>query len=121
MLGWGTIAYGAALSGVAAAAAVRLLLRERHPDVLVVAALSAFIAPFAWNSILRHTGGEFLVDAPIVVFPISFQDTGSGVFTVALSTLLLGFGPLRGVSGQRLALTAGVCGVAALLVDIYLY
>jgi hypothetical protein len=40
---------------------------------------------------------------------------------VALAALLFGFGPLRTANGQRLALTASVCGVAALLVDIYLY
>jgi hypothetical protein len=121
MLGWGSIAYGAVLSGIVAAVGVRFLLRERRPSVLLIAALSALLAPFAWNSILRHTGGDFLVDAPIVVFPISFQDTGSGVFTVALASLALGFGPLRAATGQRLALTAAVCGAAALLVDIYLY
>jgi len=55
------------------------------------------------------------------VFPVSFEDTGSGVFATALSALLLGFGPLHAVSGRRLALTATVCGLAALLVDIYLY
>jgi hypothetical protein len=34
---------------------------------------------------------------------------------------MLGFGPLRQAAGRRLALTAAVCGLAALLVDIYLY
>ena len=58
---------------------------------------------------------------PDVVFPISLQDTGSGVFALALSALLLGFGPLRAATGQRLALTAAICGAVALLVDIYLY
>jgi len=121
MLDWEQIAYGAVLSSIVAVIAVRFVLRERRRSVLLVAGLSALVAPFAWNAILRHTGGDFLVDAPIVVFPISFQDTLSGVFTVALATLLLGFGPLRTANGQRLALTASVCGVAALLVDIYLY
>jgi hypothetical protein len=121
MLSWASIAYGAVLSAILAAVGVRFLLRERRPSVLVFAALSALLAPFAWNAILRHTGGDFLVDAPIVVFPISFQDTGSGVFTVALAALLLGFGPLRAANGQRLALISATCGAAALLVDIYLY
>jgi hypothetical protein len=71
--------------------------------------------------ILRHTGGDFFVDAPGLVFPISFEDTGSGVFATALSALLLGFGPLRTATGQRLAVSASVCGLAALLVDMYLY
>ena len=63
--------------------------------VLLGGAVAAATGPFAWNAILRHTGGDFFVDAPLVVFPISLQDTGSGVFALALSALLLGFGPLR--------------------------
>jgi len=90
-------------------------------SVLVVGALGAAAGPFAWNAILRHTGGDFFVDAAVSVFPISLQDTGSGVFAFALSALLLGLGPLRAASGQRLVLASAVCGVAALLVDIYLY
>jgi hypothetical protein len=74
-----------------------------------------------WDLILRHTGGDFFVDAPGYVFPVSYEDTGSGVFATALSTLVLGFGPLGAATGRRLALTAGTCGLAARLVDIYLY
>ena len=118
---WGAVAYGVVLSGIVAAAGLWLLLRERRASVLVTAALAAVAAPLAWDAILRHTGGNFFVDAPGVVFPVSWEDTGSGVFATALSALLLGFGPLRAASGQRLALTATVCGLAALLVDIYLY
>ena len=121
MLSWGTIAFGAVASGVAAAAGLWLLLRERRLPVLLVGAFGAAVGPFAWNAILRHTGGDFFVDAEISVFPISLQDTGSGVFAFAVSALLLGLGPLRAASGQRLAVASSVCGAAALLVDIYLY
>ncbi len=71
--------------------------------------------------ILRHTGGDFFVDAPGGVFPVSFEDTGSGVVATALGVLLFGFGPLRAASGRRVAVAALVCGFAALLVDVYLY
>ena len=118
---WGAIAYGAAISGVLAAAGVAWLLRERRPSVLICAAVAAAAGPLAWNAILRHTGGDFFVDAPGYVFPISLQDTGSGVFATAAAALLLGFGPLGGATGRRLALATTICGVAALLVDIYLY
>jgi hypothetical protein len=121
MPSWGAIAYGAVLSGLLAAIGVWLLLRERRRSVLITSALAAAAAPLAWNAILRHTGGDFFVDAPITVFPISYQDTGSGVYATALSALLLGFGPLAHASGRRLALTTTVCGLSALLVDIYLY
>jgi hypothetical protein len=118
---WGAVAFGVVLSAIVAAAALWILLRERRPSVLLTAALASLAAPLAWDVILRHTGGDFFVDAPGVVFPISLEDTGSGVFATALSALLLGFGPLRVATAQRLALAASVCGLAALLVDIYLY
>jgi len=100
---------------------VRLLLRERGLAVIVSGGLASALAPLLWDWILRHTGGRFFTDAPGVVFPVSYEDTGSGVFATALSALLLGFGTLRAASGRRLALNATVCGLAALLVDIYLY
>jgi hypothetical protein len=118
---WGAVAYGVALSGLLAALAMAVLLGERRRAVLVTAGLAAAAAPLAWDLILRDTGGDFFVDAPGYVFPVSYEDTGSGVFAAALSALVLGFGPLRAATGQRLALAAAFCGLAALLVDIYLY
>lgn len=121
MPSWGAVAYGVILSAIAAGLAVFFILRERRAAVVTTAAAAAAIAPLCWDLILRHTGGDFFVDAPGVVFPISFEDTGSGVFATALAAPLLGFGPLRNATGRRLGLVATVCGLAALLVDIYLY
>ena len=121
-IGWGSIAYGAALAALLAGVAVALLMRERRPAVLVSAALAAAAGPVAWNAILHDVGGDrFFHDAPIVVFPVSYQDTGSGVFAAAAAVLILGFGALRAASGRTLALASLLCGVSALLVDIYLY
>jgi hypothetical protein len=108
-------------SGVLAAVALRLVLRERRLAVLATGALAALLGPLLWDLILRHTGGAFFVDAPGYVFPVSFEDTGSAVFAVALSALALGTGPQRADAGRRVALAALVCGLAALLVDVYLY
>ena len=122
MLSWGVILYGAALSVVAALALVMLLGRERRPTILVTIAAGTLAGPIAWNAILRATDGrQFFTDAPIPIFPISWQDTGSGVFTLAVLTLALGFGPLRAAPGRRLATLAGLGALGALLVDIYLY
>jgi len=118
---WGAVIWGVAASGVAAVAAVALLWRERRPSVLAATAVAAVLGPLAWDLILRHTGGDFFVDAPGYVFPVSFEDTGSGVFATAIGALALGLGPLRAASGRRVTLTALVCGLAALLVDTYLY
>lgn len=121
MPSWGAVTYGVVVSVVVAVAALRFILRERRSDVLAVAGVAAGLAPLLWDLILRHTGGKFFTDAPGLVFPVSYEDTGSGVFATALAVLLLGFGPMRAESGRRLALTSAVCGLAALLVDIYLY
>jgi hypothetical protein len=122
MLSWGVITYGAALSALAAALLVGFVGRERRPTLLVCAAASAALGAISWNAILHAAhADQFFHDAPIPVFPISWQDTGSGVFSVAVATMLLGFGPLRANSARRLALLALLTGLGALLVDIYLY
>jgi hypothetical protein len=122
VLSWATIFHGALLSGVAAALLAFGVRRDRRFDVLAAAALSGAVGPFLWNAILHRVGGrEFFVDAPLAVMPASWQDTGSGVFTVAVATLLLGFGPVRDESSRRLALLSVLCGVGAFLVDVYLY
>ena len=118
---WGATIWGIAASAVLAVVAARFALRERRHTVLLAAALAAGLGPLLWDLILRHTGGNFFVDAPGTVFPVSYEDTGSGVFATAIAVLLLGFGPLRGATGRRVASSALACGLAALLVDIYLY
>ena len=122
MISWGTILYGALLSAVAAALLVFLVRRDRRLDVLAVAALAGALGPLLWNAILHRVGAsEFFVDAPLSVLPASWQDTGSGVFTVAVAAVLFGFGPTRDEAARRVALLALLCGLAAFLVDVYLY
>jgi hypothetical protein len=122
MLSWGVIGYGAALSALLAAVLVGFGVRERRPAVLVCAAASALLGASGWNAILHAThADQFFHDAPIPVFPISWQDTGSGVFTIAVAAIVLGFGPVRADPARRLAVRAALAGLGGLLVDIYLY
>jgi hypothetical protein len=122
MLPWGAIAYGAALSALLAVALVALAAGQRRPSVLLTIALGAVAGPVAWNAILRATAAnQFFIDAPIPVFPISWQDTGSGVFALAALAVLLGLGPLRAEPAHQVLLPALLGALAALLVDIYLY
>ena len=122
MLPWGVIAYGAVLSAVLAVVLVTVIAHERQAAVLASIAAGALVGPIAWNAILRATNGnEFFTDAPIVVFPISWQDTGSGVFTLAALVVILGFGALRAAPGRRVALLSLLGALGALLVDVYLY
>ena len=134
MIGWGQIAYGAVLSAIAAGLLLTLSsgrLRSTGPGprswlerlpVILAGGISAASAPLAWNAILRATEARsFFVDAPLVVLPASWQDTGSGIYTLALAALVLGAGPLAAEPGRRVAVSALLCGLAAFLVDVYLY
>ena len=121
MIGWGQIGYGAALSA-AIAAAFTALPRGRTRAVVVTGALAAAVGPLAWNAILRAAhGDQFLTDAPVAVFPVSWQDTGSGVFTLAAASLGYGLGPLATQPTRVSIRYALLAALAALLVDIYLY
>ena len=118
---WGATTWGILASAALAAIGVWFLLKERRSSVLVASAAAALLGPLLWDLILRHTGGKFLVEVPGYLFPVSYEDTGSGVFATAIAALFLGFGPLRAEAGRRVALNVVVCGLAAFLVDIYLY
>jgi hypothetical protein len=122
MISWGSILYGAALSALVAGAVLALVSRLKRPAVILASALAAAAGPIGWNAILHAIdGSEFFVDAPIGFFPVSWQDTGSGVFAVAAAALILGLGPQRKDPGQHVALYSLLVGLAALVVDVYLY
>jgi hypothetical protein len=121
VISWGTILSGAVLSAVIAAAAL-VALGERRASVVLVGTLAAFTAPIAWNAVLRATHArEFFTDAPISVIPASWQDTGSGVVTIALTAVFLAVAFPREPLRRAVLRTALVCGVVAFLVDVYLY
>jgi hypothetical protein len=122
MLAWSTILYGAVLSAVAAGVLVVAVRRARSAVPVAVAAVSAAAGAFVWNAILHRVhADEFFVDAPVGIMPASWQDTGSGVFALAAASLAYGFGPLRREPAHLAALLATLCGLAAFLVDVYLY
>jgi hypothetical protein len=115
--------YGAVLSAALAAILIGLAGNRRRPAIVVAAALAAVVMPLAWNLMLRKTGATelFSHDLPFKPFPISFQDTGSGVFTLAGAAMVLGLGPARDETTPRIAHLALLTALAALLVDIYTY
>lgn len=122
MITWTTILYGAALTALVSAAVLGFVVRERRPQVLSLAVAVAALGPVAWNAILRAThASRFFTDAPIPVFPVSWQDTGSGVFALAATSLALGLGPERHSTAATATRLAALAGAAALAVDIYLY
>jgi hypothetical protein len=122
MLSWASILYGAALSAVVAGAAFTILSRPRRPAVILTGALATAAGPLIWNAILRAThASQFFTDAPLRLLPASWQDTGSGVFALAVSAVLLGLGSLAAAPTRRTIGLAMLCGLAAFLIDVYLY
>jgi hypothetical protein len=53
--------------------------------------------------------------------PASWQDAGSGVFAVAATAVVLGLGPLGSQPARRTVALSLLAGLAAFLVDVYLY
>jgi hypothetical protein len=122
MIGWSVILYGAALSALLAAALVGLAARGHRVSAAIGAAVGAAAGPIAWNAILRATHADmFFTDAPVRFMPASWQDTGSGVFALAGAVLILGLWPLRSQPAHKATTYALLAGLAAFLVDVYLY
>jgi hypothetical protein len=122
MISWVQISYGAVLSGILAAVALTFLARPRRLPVALGGGTATVVGAVAWNAILRAAhGDQFFTDAPVTLLPASWQDTGSGVFALATAALVLGAGVLPTAPARRVAGYAAVCGLAAFLVDVYLY
>jgi hypothetical protein len=119
MIAWPTILFGAALSAAFALGAAFLIGRERDPRTLALVLITALAGPIAWNAVLHSRGSAgFFVDAPVIVFPVSWQDVGSGVWTLAAASLLFGVTQDR---ARRALVLSLLTAAAAFLVDIYLY
>jgi hypothetical protein len=122
MITWAAVAFGAVVSGALAGLGTATLARERRPAVLTCVSVTSALAPVAWHTILKETGtGTLSGHAPLPAFPVSWQDAGSAVFTVAAVSLVLGEGPLWAAHGRRVAALALLCGAAALLAGVYAY
>jgi hypothetical protein len=115
--------YGAALSVLAAVLLVAFAGRDRRPQVLVTVGLAAFVMPIWWNLILRWTTATdaFSHDLPFRPFPVSWQDTGTGVFTIAGCAIALSLGACAGERARRAGVLALWAGLGAFLIDIYTY
>jgi len=122
VISWATILYGGGLTFAVVALVIWFAARGEITTV-VVAASASTVGAIAWNAILHSISDAngFFVDAPIAIFPASWQDTGSGVFALAATALALGFGPQRGTPAQAAARLAALAALAAFAVDIYLY
>jgi hypothetical protein len=119
----GSMLYGAGLSAIFAVVLVAGPARVRQPTVLITAALTAFLMPLWWNSILRWTGATeaFSHDLPFRPFPVSWQDTGSGMFTLTGAAVALALIASRREPARTTTKLALWTALAAFLIDIYTY
>jgi len=123
VIDWGQIIYGAALSAIVTAVVFVVVRRERSGQVVALAAAASLVGPLAWNAILHRAATAadgFFVDIPFKPFPVSWQDTGSGVFTLAVAAVVFGLALRDERAGRALSLSV-TAAVVAFMVDIYLY
>jgi hypothetical protein len=118
----GHIDYGLGLTALCEVLLTVGVPRWRRPALIATTSVVAVPAVLGWQYALRTThAAQFFTDLPFRPFPISWQDTGSGVATLALTSLALAYGPMRRQAAPAAASLALAAGVVALLVDIYLY
>jgi len=76
VISWATILYGGGLTFAVVALVIWFAARGEITTV-VVAASASTVGAIAWNAILHSISDAngFFVDAPIAIFPASWQDT----------------------------------------------
>ncbi len=122
MLSNAHIGYGLGLTALFELLLTVAVPRWRHPALIATTTVVSVLAVLGWQYVLRAThAAQFFTDLPFRPFPISWQDTGSGVATFAFTGLALAYGPMRRQPAPAAAGLALAAGLVALLVDIYLY
>jgi len=116
------ILYGPALTALFELILTIAVPRWRRPALILTTTAIAVLAVLGSQYVLRAThASQFFSDLPFRPFPISWQDTGSGVVTLAFAGLALAYGPMRRGPAPAVATLALSAGLVALLVDVYLY
>ena len=92
---------------------------SREKRRFIVAGVTSAVGFALWNLTLNATGAVpyFNVDAPVI--PLSWADVGSGVFAILITALVLGLLTDRDEPGSRVAGAAGIAGLVAIGVDLF--
>jgi hypothetical protein len=111
------IALGAVLTGAATAGALYAWPWSRERRRMMVGALAAVVAFLIWRGALIVANGANLdIDYPLLL-GLSFEDIGTGVMAFLFAALAFGLGIDRDQAARRVVTSAGLVGVAAMLVD----
>src|SRR3954447_5963619 len=114
------IAIFSVVAGVLTAAVLWFAWRwSRVSRRFIVAGVTSTIGFALWNMTLNATGAvpNFDVDAPVI--RLSWADAGSGVFACLVTTLVLGLGTDRSESAGRVVGAAGIAGLVATGLDLF--
>ena len=119
VLPWSRVVFGS-LVGPLVGLIVLGALGERRVRTLGVVAVGTCGGTWLWNAMLnvRHAG-VIDGDIPFRPFPISWQDTGTGVFSFAFAAALLLATTHRDQPGRRTLKIAGIAAAAAFVMDVY--
>lgn len=111
------IALGTILTGAAVAGALYAWTGSRERRRIVVAAFASMIGFLVWRGALIIANGANLdVDYPLLL-GLSFEDIGSGVVAFLFTALALGLGADRDARARLVVTSAGLAGLAAVVVD----
>ena len=111
------IALGTILTGVAVAGALSAWNGSRRRRRIVVAAIASMLAFLVWRGALITANGANLdVDYPLLL-GLSFEDIGSGVMAFFFTALALGLGTDARAQARLVVTSAGLAGLAAVVVD----
>jgi hypothetical protein len=119
VLQWNRVLFGSLIGPLFAVVAL-WVARERQPRTLLITAAGVCAGTWLWNAMLNIRHANVIDgDIPFAAFPISWQDTGTGVFAFGFATAGLLATVNRNQPGHRTLRFAGIASVAALVMDIY--
>ena len=105
------------VAGLLAAGALYAWTWGRARGRFLVAGVATFLGFIAWNLTLNQTEATgFNVDAPVI--RASWADTGSGVMAFASTAIALAVYDHRESAGRVVGASV-ICGLAALVLDIF--
>jgi hypothetical protein len=119
VLPWSRVLFGSVVGSVVGVALL-WLAKERRPPTLLVTAAAVCGGTWLWNAMLNIRHANVIDgDIPFTPFPISWQDTGTGVFAFAFAAAALLATVNRNEPGHRTLKIAAIAAAAALVMDIY--
>ena len=121
VLPWSHIA-GGSIAGTVIGLVILFAIGERDTTTLAATAAGVMAGTWLWNAMLNIRHATVIDgDIPFKPFPISWQDTGTGIFAFAFTTAALLATTMRTAHGLRTLKTAGIAAATTCIIDIYFW